>query len=128
MKAMDMRIRLIVLLGCFSTLANAAPDCGGASALLVDAPDMGPRHHPIARPLPAGRDFNQPDGCIDGVWLFDRDRNNHADPGEIRLFGVERAIACASCHGDSPDPKSAASASVFLRQDASTLCLVCHNL
>jgi hypothetical protein len=123
-----MRIRLLFLLGCLSALAQAAPDCGQGAAFLLDAPDMGPRHHPIGRPLPAGRDFNQPDGCIDGVWLFDGDRNRQADPGEIRLYGPQRAIVCASCHGDSPDRKSAASASVFLRQDASTLCLVCHNL
>lgn len=123
---MKRHMRLFVMLGAFSASAQAVPDCAGTAP--VDVPDMGPNHHPVGRPLPAGKEFKQPDGCIDEVWLFDQNRNNRADPGEIRLFGQQRAIACASCHGDSPDEKSAAAASVFLRQDASKLCLVCHNL
>lgn len=122
-----MRLPILVLLACLPAATHAAPDCG-SSALVAEAEDMGPRHHPIGRPLPGTPDFRQPDGCIDGVWLFDRDRDRRAAPGEIRLYGPQRAIVCASCHGESPDPKSEAAAGVFLRQDVSTLCLVCHNL
>ncbi|MCK9284080.1 MAG: hypothetical protein M0P39_07335 [Rhodocyclaceae bacterium] len=89
---------------------------------------LGPKHHPMGRPLPATAYFNQPDGCVDGIGFFDENRNGRLDPAEIRVFGSNRQVDCGSCHGESPDAKSAASASVFLRQNAAALCLVCHNL
>ncbi len=89
---------------------------------------LGPQHHPIGRPLPSTAEFNQPDRCADTVWFFDRNRNGAADPGEVRVFGIRRQVDCASCHGESTEAKSTASASVFLRQDAAHLCLVCHRL
>lgn len=128
MAAAKRHLTLLALAGSFLLPAGAASDCSGAGAAAGNGPGMGPRHHPVGLPLPADARFNQPDGCIDGVWLFDRNRNRLADAGEIRLFGTQREIACASCHGESAAPKSAASANVFLRQDASTLCLACHNL
>ena len=119
---------LLVWLGFLAGLTDAAPDCNAVNPVDADVPVMGPRHHPVGRPLPDREGFNQPAGCIDGVWLFDQNRNLQADSAEVQLFGEQRSVACASCHADSPDQKSAASASVFLRQDAATLCLVCHNL
>jgi cytochrome c553 len=128
MKRVKLHVSLLLWLGFFAGLTGAAPDCNVANPVAADAPAMGPRHHPVGRPLPNREGFNQPAGCIDGVWLFDQNLNLQADSGEVQLFGEQRAVACASCHADSPNPKSAASASVFLRQDAATLCLVCHNL
>jgi hypothetical protein len=119
---------LLVWLAFLPGLTDAAPDCSAATPADVNAPSMGPRHHPVGRPLPSREGFNQPAGCVEGVWLFDQNLNLKADAGEVQLYGEQRSVACASCHAESPDPKSAASASVFLRQDAATLCLVCHNL
>jgi hypothetical protein len=109
------------------TLVYAA-DCGPFASAPPDGAEMGPKHHPIGKPMPATPAFNQPNACGEGFWFYDRNRNTVADPAEPRLYGQDKTIACASCHAESPDVKSAASASVFLRQDASTLCLVCHNL
>jgi predicted CXXCH cytochrome family protein len=89
---------------------------------------LGPQHHPIGRPLPPTPQFNQPDRCAETVWFFDTNGNGAPDPGEVRVFGIKRQVDCGSCHGESTQPKSAAAASVFLRQDAATLCLVCHRL
>ena len=89
---------------------------------------LGPRHHPMGRPLPATAGFNQPDRCADSFWFFDQNGNGLPDAGEVRVFGSNRQVDCGSCHGESPLAKSATSAAVFLRQDAATLCLVCHKL
>lgn len=89
---------------------------------------LGPRHHPMGRPLPGTVNFNQPDRCVDEIWFFDQNGNGVPDAGEIRLFGSNRQVDCGSCHGESALTKSPASASVFLRQDAAKLCLVCHKL
>ncbi|MBI2307719.1 MAG: hypothetical protein HYU78_10505 [Rhodocyclales bacterium] len=89
---------------------------------------LGPRHHPMGRPLPATASFNQPERCVDAIWFFDQNGNGLPDAGEVRLFGSNRQVDCGSCHGESSLAKSPASASVFLRQDAQALCLVCHKL
>lgn len=89
---------------------------------------LGPAHHPMGRPLPPHNGFNQPAQCVDNLWFFDDNGNGQPDPAEIRVFGINRQVDCASCHGESVSAKSATSQSVFLRQDAATLCLVCHNL
>ena len=123
-----MRLQLIVFLGCMWTLAHAEPNCGAASDVGVYTTEIGPRHHPIGKPLPQRAEFNQPTKCSDGGWFFDLNHNARADPGEPRLFGPQRVIGCGSCHGDSPDAKTQAAASVFLRQDVNVLCLVCHRL
>ena len=89
---------------------------------------LGPRHHPIGRPLPTTPEFNQPDRCADTIWFFDKNNNGSPDPGEVRVFGGRRQVDCGSCHGESGEPMSAAAASVILRQDTASLCLVCHKL
>lgn len=127
MQKKRMQLQLFVFLGCMATLAHAAPDCGAQSDVGTFTTDIGPRHHPIGRPLPQSAEFNQPAYCGDGVWFFDLNQNGHPEPGEPKLFGPQRVIGCSSCHADSPDAKSEAAASVFLRQDASVLCLICHN-
>lgn len=117
-------------------LAVLFPGTAGAATTCSDQPvaieenkiTLGPQHHPIGRPLPSTPEFNQPDRCADTIWFFDKNRNGREDPGEVRVFGVKRQVDCASCHGESAESKSAASASVFLRQDAADLCLVCHRL
>lgn len=128
MQWMRTQLQLAVFLGCISTLAHAAPNCGAESDAVTSTTDLGPRHHPIGRPLPQSAEFNQPTRCGDSGWFFDLNRNGRPDPGEPRLFGPLRVVGCSSCHGESPDPKSPAAASVFLRQDSSLLCLICHNL
>ncbi len=123
----------IVLSGALAVLF---PGTAGAATTCSDQPvaieenkiTLGPQHHPIGRPLPSTPEFNQPDRCADTIWFFDKNRNGREDPGEVRVFGVKRQVDCASCHGESAESKSAASASVFLRQDAADLCLVCHRL
>lgn len=122
------RLPLLVLLVCLSALAQAAPDCDAQSSVDTYTSDIGPRHHPIGRPLPQSAQFNQPTGCGAGLWFFDLNHNGSPDTGEPRLFGPQRVVGCSSCHGESPDAKSEAAASVFLRQDARVLCLVCHRL
>lgn len=107
--------------------AAAATDCGPFVSARPETANLGPGHHPVGKPMPANSSFNQPDACGEGIWYYDINRNGRADPAEPRLFGLEKTVACASCHGESPDNKPAASASVFLRQDAAKLCLVCHN-
>lgn len=121
----------VACLALFAFAAWADATCNGSGEPYVfDArkSSMGPAHHPVGRPLPATQSFNSPTHCVDGLWFFDQNGNAQPDAGEIRLFGPQRAVDCGSCHGDSPEPKSAQSASVFLRQDASRLCLVCHRM
>ena len=120
------RMQLFVFLACLSTLACAEVNCGAERN--VDPTNMGARHHPVGKPLPQRAEFNQPIRCRDGGWFFDLNHNASPDPGEPRLFGSLRVIECSSCHADSPDAKTPAAAKVFLRQDVSVLCLVCHNL
>lgn len=105
----------------------AAADC----VIVAPAPESypaSPGHHPVDRAMPQAGAFRQPDGCADGFWFFDQNQDGLADASEPRLFGSDRVVACASCHGDAPVPDSATASRVFLRQDASRLCLVCHNL
>jgi hypothetical protein len=128
MQAIRRQVQLVVFLGCMSTLAHAAPDCGAQSNAGTFTTNIGPRHHPIGRPLPKSAEFNQPTYCGDGIWFFDLNHSGAPDPGEPKLFGPQRVIACGSCHADSPDAKSATAASVFLRQDPKVLCLICHKL
>lgn len=115
----------------FALTASADRGCGETGEPYVVEErkrGLGPGHHPIGRPLPATASFNAPGRCADGIWFFDQNGNGQADASEPRLFGPQRVIDCDSCHGDSADAKSPQSASVFLRQDASRLCLVCHRL
>lgn len=128
MQAMRRQLPLVLMLACLPTLAPAAPNCDAQSTADTFTSDIGPRHHPIGRPLPQSPQFNQPSECGEGVWFFDLNHNGSPDAGEPRLFGPQRVIGCSSCHGESPDAKSAAAASVFLRQDPRVLCLVCHRL
>lgn len=108
--------------------AGAALDCQSPAVLPPESIEAGPRHHPVGRSLPDQPNFRQPDTCDRGIWFYDGNGNRQPDADEPQLYGATKIIACASCHADSPAPKSAAAASVFLRQDASNLCLVCHNL
>ena len=124
---LGMRTLLLVFLGCLSTLGHAELNCGVERNVDSSPAGVGPRHHPVGKPLPRRAEFNQPIGCGDGGWFFDMNHNGLPDPGEPRLFGPQRVIECGSCHGDSPDAKTEAASSVFLRQDVSVLCLVCHN-
>ncbi len=117
----------IALVLC-AAIARAAACPDQSVAIEEDKVTLGPQHHPIGRPLPPTPQFNQPDRCAETIWFFDENRNGAPDPGEVRLFGVKRQVDCGSCHGESTQPRSAAAASVFLRQDAATLCLVCHGL
>lgn len=89
---------------------------------------MGAAHHPTGRPIPMSDAFHTPGRCTDGVWFFDLNGDGLPDAGEPRVFGPQRVVDCGSCHGDSPDAKAADSTSVFLRLDASRLCLVCHRI
>lgn len=128
MQGIRTRLLQLICLGCLSTLAHAAPDCGADSNAVTYTEELGPRHHPVGRPLPHGPQFNQPTACGDSVWFFDMNRNERPDPGEPKLFGPQRTVACGSCHADSPDATTPTAASVFLRQDPQVLCLVCHRL
>lgn len=105
-----------------------ADSCSDVHQVGEDKRGMGPAHHPIGRALPNSDAFHAPQTCTDGVWFFDQNRNGRADDEEVRLFGARQVIDCGSCHGQSALAKSAAAASVFLRQDAATLCLVCHRM
>lgn len=121
--------RLLFVALCSSVVSLAlAADCGPFGPATADGIDMGPKHHPVGKPLPVNPAFKQPDACGEGFWYYDRNRNGTAEAFELRLFGDTPTIACGSCHAETPEPKSAAAASVFLRQEASTLCLVCHNM
>jgi hypothetical protein len=126
-----MRMQFFVLLGCLSTLpsvAQAAANCGAEVNADTFTTDIGPRHHPVGRPLPRSAQFKQPTYCGDGVWFFDLNHNGSPEPGEPKLFGAQRVIGCSTCHADSPDSNTEAASNVFLRQDVSRLCLICHNL
>lgn len=123
------RIVTLALLALALLPGQASSACSTRPAVIDEAKiTLGPRHHPMGRPLPANASFNQPDRCVDEIWFFDQNGNGTPDAGEVRLFGGNRQVDCGSCHGESTLAKSAASASVFLRQDAATLCLVCHKL
>ena len=128
MQGIRMPLQLVVFLGFMSTLAHAAPNCGAQNNVDTFRTDIGPRHHPVGRSLPRSEQFNQPTYCGDDVWFFDLNQNGQPEAGEPKLFGPLRVIGCSSCHADSPDAKSAAAASVFLRQDPNVLCLICHRL
>lgn len=122
------RVRFCFAIAVLLALNSAwADECGPFVSASTEGASLGPNHHPVGKPMPDNPAFNQPDTCGDGVWYYDANHNGFADPGEPRLFGREKNIACGSCHAESPDTKSADSASVFLRLDASQLCLVCHN-
>ena len=121
-------LQMLVLLGCLSPLAQAEVNCGAGRQPETHSTVNGSRHHPIGRPLPLGPTFNQPTGCSDGVWFFDLNHNGRAEAGEPQLYGASRVIECSSCHAESPDAKAQDAVTLFLRQDASVLCLVCHNL
>ena len=123
-----MRMLLAGLLGCLSTLAHAQVNCGPETNGNAYPTPPDPRHHPVGKPLPRRADFNQPIDCGNGVWFFDLNHNASPDPAEPRLYGPQRMIGCSSCHADLPEPTTPAAGSVSLRQDASVLCVVCHNL
>ena len=82
----------------------------------------------MGRPLPATPALKQPDVCAQGVWFYDGNANRQPDANEPKLYGATRLVACSSCHGEAAELTAAMSQSVFLRQDARTLCLVCHKL
>lgn len=129
MNCLIYRSTLVLFVFLLAAPALAAPGCSDQPFAIDESKlTLGPKHHPMGRPLPATASFNQPDQCIDAIWFFDQNRNGEPDPGEIRVFGSNRQVDCGSCHGESPDAESQASASVFLRQDAATLCLVCHRM
>ena len=128
---LGIRMQLVISLGFLSTLASlaqAAGNCGAEVNSDTFTTDIGPRHHPVGRSLPRGAQFKQPTYCGDGVWFFDLNHNGSPEPGEPKLFGPQRVIGCSTCHADSPDAKTEAAANIFLRQDVSVLCLICHNL
>lgn len=120
---------LLILVLASRAAASSPADCSEAPHP-VSAPKLtlGERHHPIGRPLPDNPNFNQPDRCRGALRFFDQNHNGEADPGEPRVFGSGRLVDCGSCHGESPEVSRGAAASVVLRQDAATLCLVCHRL
>jgi predicted CXXCH cytochrome family protein len=117
----------IALILC-PVIAGAAACSDQPVAIEENKITLGPQHHPIGRPLPPTPEFNQPDGCAETIWFFDKNGNGAPDPGEVRVFGIKRQVDCGSCHGQSTELKSAAAESVFLRRDAATLCVVCHRL
>lgn len=131
---LGMRMQWVVLLGGLLTLASpasvaqAAGHCGAEVNADTFTADIGPRHHPVGRSLPRSAQFKQPTYCGDGVWFFDLNRSGSPEAGEPKLFGAQRVVGCSSCHADSPDTRTEAAANVFLRQDVSVLCLICHNL
>lgn len=120
---------LFVLALPLAAAANPAVECSESPHPIAESKRaLGPRHHPIGRPLPDSPNFNQPDRCRGALRFFDQNHNGEADPGEVRVFGSGREVDCASCHGESPETTSAASSSVVLRQEAARLCLICHRL
>lgn len=116
-----------LFIACLILSEALAAECGPFVAVPAEHARLAVNHHPVGKGMPSEPTFNQPDNCGEGVWFYDINHNGLADPGEPRLYGSERFVACGSCHAESPDAATAASASVFLRQDARTLCLVCHN-
>jgi len=122
------RMFCAALMLCVAGIAAACLPTGPAYMVDEAKHGLGPKHHPVGRPLPDTENFNQPGHCVDNMWFYDKNGNARADAGEPRLFGSQRVVDCGSCHGESADAKSVQSASVFLRQDAASLCLVCHRL
>lgn len=108
--------------------AQAALNCNAPADLPPENLALGPRHHPVGRPLPQQPTFRQPRDCSQGVWFYDDNQNHRADPEEPQLYGSDRMLACGSCHAQSDIAQTAITETLFLRQDASKLCLVCHNL
>lgn len=125
------RVALLVGLG-FSFVASAAPvhAAGNCIVLLPPPPSQPglPNHHPVHRGLPESQAFHQPDGCAEGFSFFDQNGDGVAEASEPRVFGPQRWVICASCHDEHPPADSATASRVFLRQDPSRLCLVCHDL
>lgn len=122
--------RLVLLAGALVTAtANAAPGCSELPHVIDESKyTLGPKHHPMGRPLPATPAFNQPDRCSGAIRFFDQNHNGQADPAEVRVFGALRQVDCGSCHGEAAAALPPSSAALFLRQDAATLCLVCHKI
>lgn len=122
----------LLLLACAivtGAAAHAAPGCSDLPYAIDEAKyTLGPKHHPMGRPLPATPAFNQPDRCSGAIRFFDQNRNGEADPGEVRVFGSLRQVDCGSCHGEAADALTPSSAALFLRQNAASLCLVCHKI
>lgn len=109
--------------------ADAAPDCSDLPYPIDESKlTLGPKHHPMGRPLPSTPSFNQPDQCSGAIRFFDQNQNGIAEPAEVRVFGPQRQVDCGSCHSEDAASISAQPAGVFLRQDAAQLCLVCHKL
>jgi hypothetical protein len=127
MPGIPIQLLLVVVLGWLPMQVHAL-NCSADGNAATYSTEIGTRHHPIRKPLPQSTAFNQPTRCDNDVWFFDLNQNARPDPDEPRLFGPQRVIECSSCHGDAPDTKSKVAADVFLRQDPSVLCLVCHNL
>lgn len=122
--------RLIVLVGALMmSAANAAPGCSNSPYAIDEAKyTLGPKHHPMGRPLPATPAFNQPDRCSGAIRFFDQNHNGLAEPNEVRVFGSLHQVDCGSCHGEDATALTPSSAGLFLRQNAATLCLVCHRI
>jgi hypothetical protein len=130
-KAWRPTCRLLLLAGALvvSAAAHAAPVCSDLPYAIDETKyTLGPKHHPMGRPLPATEGFNQPDACSGAIRFFDQNRNGEADPGEVRVFGSLRQVDCGSCHGEGADALSPPTAALFLRQNAASLCLVCHRI
>jgi len=122
---------LIVLAGTVTMLsaANAAPGCAEQPyAIDPSKTTLGPQHHPMGSPLPATAAFKQPDQCVDMTHFFDQNHNGQLEPEEVRVFGSLRQLDCGSCHIESADASATQSAAPLLRQNAATLCLVCHKI
>lgn len=124
--------RVAVLAGLgLSSLALAPHSHAAGCVVLVPPPPSQagfPNHHPVQRGLPESLSFHQPDGCTEEFSFFDQNGDGVAEPSEPRVFGPERWVICASCHDEQPSADSAAASSVFVRQDPSRLCLVCHDI
>lgn len=123
---------LVAIAGGFATgpidTARAALDCNAPADLPPESRAVNPRHHPVGRPLPELPTYRQPSDCSQGVWFYDDNQNRLADPEEPQLYGGTRLLACGSCHAQSDISQTATAETLFLRQDATNLCLVCHNL
>ena len=118
-----MRIQRLsaLLLACLPFLSQASAECSFESNAARHAPDMGPQHHPMGKPLPRNVGYHQPDACGDSVWFYDLNRNGRPDADEPRLYGPQRTIECESCHEASSEINKEP------RQHASTLCVICHS-
>ena len=123
--------RLLLLAGALaiSAAAHAATGCSELPYAIDEAKyTLGPKHHPMGRPLPATPAFNQPDRCSGAIHFFDQNHNGQADPGEIRVFGSLLQVDCGSCLGEEAAALTPSSTALFLRQDAANLCFVCHKI